>query len=118
MNASGTNRRLTRASTRRSSTGAVLLRSWPPNRRHRDAGQRRALHPFVERRQILGQHVADLILKRLELGLEVLLDGQLLIRRLEVRALQTVREIGDFLHQLRSEANAVLAAAGGAELQE
>src|SRR5678816_995251 len=72
----------------------------------------------VERSEIAVQRVAQLALRRLEAVLEVLLDRELLVRRLEIVALETVREIAELLDELGTKPHAVLAVAGRAQLDE
>src|SRR5262245_23022711 len=70
---------------------ALLTR--PPARLLHNRRQVRAAQHVVERGQIAGQRVTELRLRSLESILQVLVHGELLVRRLEVGACQAVRQV-------------------------
>src|SRR5262249_32929046 len=70
------------------------------------------------RRQVPVQHITELTLDPLESLFKNLLNGEMLVRRLEVSALKTVGEVPELLHQLRSPADAVLPAPRRAQFDE
>src|SRR5882672_6799128 len=99
-------------------TLALLRTTRSPRRLRDDAREIRPPQHVVERGELAGEHVAELALRALEAVLEILLDRYLLVRRLEVGAGEAVREVAELLYELRSEAHAVLSAAGGTKLDE
>src|SRR5215831_152487 len=100
-------------------SGAVtLLTAGPPRAGRRDCRHVRAPQHVVERGKVAVHHLAQLSLRRLEAILQILLHRQLLAGRLEVAVLQAVGQVAELLHELRAEANAVLSAAGRAQLDE
>jgi len=101
------------ASAARAALPHALLIARPPRRRRgRQRRQVRAAQHVVEGADVARSHLADLRLRFLQPILQILVHGHLLIGRLEVAAGQPVPEVTEFLDQLRSEPDAVLAAAG------
>src|SRR4051812_25879138 len=76
---------------------ALLARRTPLDLRRHGRHVRAPQH-VVERAEILLQRLAQLSLRRLQPILQLLLYRHLLVRRLEVAALETVGEIAELLH--------------------
>src|SRR5262245_33738134 len=90
---------------------ALLIAGSPRDLRH-DVREIRPPQHVVERAELAAQDLAQLPLRPLQPLLQLLVYGGLLVRRLEVGARQTVGEIPELLHQLRSPPHAVLTATG------
>src|SRR3982750_3186871 len=86
-------------------SSAPLLIARSPRRHLRPPRREvRATEHVVEGRELAVHDIAHMTLGRLQPVLEVLMNGSLLVRRLEIRAGQAIRKVPELLNEFRSEA--------------
>src|SRR5262245_65353246 len=101
----------------RSSPGRLWI-GRPPRRRRDHARKVGAAQHVVERGELTIEDFGQAALRTLEPILQIFVDRDLLVGRLEVAVGKTVCEVAELLDELRSKAYTVLTAPGGPQLDQ